>query len=90
MQLQNAALSKVARYSRVARAAVSLISSDFHSRLGIDRCLLGSAAIKLASTANPSALTRPSATQRCTTLSNSRRNVSFSRKHPCLFFENVE
>ena len=45
-------------------------------RLGTDRCLLASAAIKLASTANPSALTRPSAMQRCTTLSNSRRSAS--------------
>jgi hypothetical protein len=53
----NAASSSVAKYSRAARVAVSLISSDFHARLGTDRCLLASAAIKLASTANPSALT---------------------------------
>jgi glycine/D-amino acid oxidase-like deaminating enzyme len=73
-----------------ARAAVSLISSSLHSLLGIDSCWLASAAIKLASTANPSALTRPSAMQRCTTLSKSRRSASLSRKRPCLFFENVE
>ena len=52
----NAASSRVARYSCAARVAVSLISSGFHSRLETDRCLLASAAIKLASTANPSAL----------------------------------
>jgi hypothetical protein len=51
---------------------------------------LASAAIKLASTANPSALTKPSAMQRCTTLSKRRRSASLWRKRPCLFFENVE
>jgi hypothetical protein len=86
----NAALSKVARYSRAARTAFSLISSGFHSRLGTDRCLLASAAIRLASTANPSALTRPSAMHRCTTLSKRRRSMSLWRKRPCRFFENVE
>ena len=60
----NAAPSRVARYSCAARVAGSLISSGFHSRLGTDRCLLASAAIKLASTANPSALTKPSTMHR--------------------------
>jgi hypothetical protein len=67
-----------------------LDSSGFHSRFGTDRCLLASAAIKLASTANPSALTKPSAMQRRTTLSKRRRSASLWRKRPCLFFENVE
>ena len=60
----NAALSNVASYSRVARIAVSLISSGFQSLLGTERCLLASAAMRLASTANPSALTKPSAMHR--------------------------
>jgi hypothetical protein len=47
----NAASSSAARYSCAARLAVSLIFSGFHARLGTDRCLLASAAIKLASTA---------------------------------------
>jgi hypothetical protein len=55
----NAASSRVARYSRAARFAVSLISSGFHSRLGTERCLLASAAIRLASTANPSGAHQP-------------------------------
>jgi hypothetical protein len=51
----NAASSSVERYSRAARTAFSLISSGFQSLLGIERCLLASAAMRLASTANPSA-----------------------------------
>jgi hypothetical protein len=86
----NAASSEVAKYSCSARVAVSLISSGFHSRSGTDRCLLSSAAIGLAQTANPSALTKPLAIQRCTTLSKRRRSVSLSRKRSYLFFENVE
>jgi hypothetical protein len=86
----NAASSKVAKYSCSARVAVSLISSGFPSRVGTDRRLLSSAAIRLAQTANPSALTKPSAIQRCTTLWKRRRRVSLSRKRPYLFFENVE
>ena len=86
----NAASSKVAKYSCATWVAVSLSSSGFHSRFGTDRCLLSLAAIRLAQTANPSALTKPSATQRCTTLSKRRLSVSLSRKRPYLFFENVE
>jgi hypothetical protein len=86
----NAASSKVAKYSCSAQVAVSLISSGFHPRFGTDRCLLALAATKLAQTANPSALTKPSAIQRCTTLWKRRRRVSLSRKRPYLFFENVE
>jgi hypothetical protein len=52
------------------------------------RCRSG-AVNKLASTASPSGLTRPSEMQRCTMLSNSRRNASLSQKRPCLFFESV-
>jgi hypothetical protein len=44
----------------------------------------------LAQTANPSALTKPSAIQRRTTLWKRRRSVSLSRKRPYLFIENVE
>jgi hypothetical protein len=66
----NAASSRVARYSCAARVAVSLISSGFHFGLGTDPCLLASAAIKLASTANPSALTGP---LRCNVAPRSRK-----------------
>ena len=86
----NSASSKVAKYSCSARVVGSLISSGFHSRFGTDRCLLALAAIRLAQTANPSALTKRSAIQRCTKLSKRRRRVSLSRKRPYLFFENVE
>ena len=58
------ALSSVARYSRAARHASSLFASAFQSLLATERCLLASAAIRLASTAKPLALTRPSAMQR--------------------------
>src|ERR1700724_2469907 len=64
-----AASSSVARYSRTARQALSLTSSGFHSSLGAERCLFASAAIRLASTANPSAPTSPSAMQRSTMVS---------------------
>ena len=42
-------------------AGRGFLISYFRLRLGTGRCLLASAALKLASTANPSALTRPSA-----------------------------
>lgn len=70
--------------------ASSLNSSGFQSLLGTERCLLASAAMRLASTANPSAPTRPSSMQRSTTLSNRRRSASLSRKRPCRFLEKVE
>src|ERR1700745_4329946 len=85
-----AASSSVARYSLAARQALSLTSSGFHSTLGNERCLLASAAIKLASTANPSAPTSPSAIQRSTTVSNRWRSKLLSRKRPCRFLEKVE
>src|SRR6476661_6997333 len=49
-----AALSRVARYSFTARLAVPGSRVFCHSKLGIERCLLASATIRLASTANPS------------------------------------
>src|ERR1700690_1270412 len=55
----NAASSRVARYSFVARLACCASSFLFHSDPGIDRRLLASAAIRLASTAKPSPPTRP-------------------------------
>src|SRR6185503_19320537 len=64
----NAALSRDARYSLIARLAVSGALVFFHSLPGIDRCLLASAAIRLASTAKPSPLTSPAAMQVSTTV----------------------
>src|SRR4029077_5226445 len=49
-----------------------------------------SAAIRLASTAKAAPSTNPSAMQRSTTVSNSLRSRSQSRKPPCLFLEKVE
>ena len=86
----NAASSSVARYSCVARVAVSLISSDFHSlawnrslligvgrdQAGVDRKPVGADQALCDATLHH-ALEQP--TQR-----------SLSRKRPCLFFENVE
>ena len=45
---------------------------------------------RLASTANPSSPTSPSATQRRTTVSNTFRSKSLSRKRPCRFLEKLE
>lgn len=56
----NAASSRVARYSRTARPAPAPRSAARHSSPGMERCLLASAAIKLASTPNPSPPTKPS------------------------------
>ena len=83
----NAASSSVARYSRAVRTALSLsLLSGFQSLLGTDRCLLASAAIKLASTAKASPPTIPSFMQRGTTVSNSLRSRDRSpRKRPWRF-----
>src|SRR6185437_13861029 len=75
----NAASSRVARYSLVARLAVSATHVLLHSVPGIDRCLLASATMRLASTANPSPPTKPAAMQASTTRSKTRRNMSLSR-----------
>src|SRR5262245_18490169 len=64
-----AASSRVARYSFTARLASLTARSLFHSAPGIERCLLASAAIKLASTANPSPPTSPAAMHVSTTRS---------------------
>ncbi len=69
----NAASSRVARYSLVARLAVSATHVFLHSVPGIDRCLLASATMRLASTANPSPPTKPAAMQASTTRSKTRR-----------------
>jgi hypothetical protein len=55
-----AASSRVARYSRTARPAPAPRSAARHSSPGTERCLLASAAMRLASTANPSPPIRPS------------------------------
>src|SRR6516225_9764370 len=48
------------------------------------------ASITLASTANPSPLTRPTTIQAATTRSKTWRRISLSRKRPSRFTENVE
>src|SRR5437763_16136375 len=83
----NAASSRTARYSSTARPAASRGRPAAPSTRARS---LASALIRLASTANPSPPTRPSAMQRCSTVSNNRRSRSLSRKRPWPFFENVE
>src|SRR5690242_5584288 len=82
----NAASSRTARYSSTARPAAS---GGRPAAPSIRARSLTSAAIKLASTAKSSPPTRPSSIQRCSTVSNSRRSRSLSRKRPCRFFEKV-
>ena len=75
--------SSASRYSRTAREG--LADDPFHSTgssPGALCWLFASAAIRLASTANPSPWTRPAAIQRRTTLSNSQRNTPLSRNRP--------
>jgi hypothetical protein len=60
-----------------------------HRMLEIDE-VVASATIMLASTAKAAPPTMPSFMQRATTVSNSLRNRSLSRKRPWRFFENVE
>src|SRR5207248_1437807 len=69
----NAASSRTARYSSTARPAASRGRPAAPSRRARS---LASAWIRLASTANPSPPTRPSAMQRCSTVSNNRRSRS--------------
>src|SRR5258707_15449002 len=64
-----AASSRVAIYSFTARLAVSGSRSLIHSEPGIDRCLLASAAIRLASTANSLPPTSPAEIHASTTRS---------------------
>src|ERR1700694_5866392 len=68
-----AASSRVARYSCMARLAALGSHVLFHSEPEIERCLLASAAIRLASTANPSPPTRAAAIHASTTRSNTWR-----------------
>src|SRR5271168_1166093 len=84
-----AASSRVSRYSRTERRVLALTSQSTSSDPAAERCLLASAAIRLASTAKAAPSTSPSAMQRRTTISNSFRSRSQSRKRPCLFLENV-
>src|SRR5262249_31833362 len=85
-----AASSRVARYSFTARLASLTARSLFHSAPGIERCLLASATIKLASTANPSPPTNPAAMHVSTTRSKTRRKRSLSRNRSLRARENAE
>src|SRR5215213_2543911 len=85
-----AASSRVSRYSRTDRRVLAMASQSTSSDPAAERCLLASAAIRLASTAKAAPSTNPSAMQRRTTVSNSLRSRSQSRKRPCLFLEKVE
>src|SRR5476649_2332576 len=82
-----AASSRVSRYSRTDRRVLATASQSTSSDPAAERCLLASAAIRLASTAKAAPSTSPSAMQRRTTVSNSFRSRSQSRKRPCLFLE---
>src|SRR5207248_9091249 len=75
----NAASSSVARYSLVARLTACASSALLHCVPGMDRCLLASAIIRLASTAKPSPPTRPAAMQCAnTTLDDASEDVAIS------------
>src|SRR5580704_6233833 len=74
----NAASSRVVRYSLTARLAVSPACVFFHSVPGIERCLLASATIKLASTANPSPLTSPAASSFKDALEHATKHVALA------------
>src|SRR6266403_2740116 len=75
----NAASSSVARYSFVARLTACASSSLFHCEPGVDRCLLASATIRLASTAKPLPPTRPAPMHAPTRRSNTLRKMSLLR-----------
>ena len=85
-----AALGILGGYSFTARLAVSGSRVFCHSELGIERCLLASAWIRLASTANPSPPTRSAAIQASTTRSNTWRKMPLSRKRSLRARENAE
>jgi hypothetical protein len=73
------------RACRDTRAPTGVRAKSYQSTASepsAERCLLASALIRLASTAKPSPLTRPSAMQRRTVVSNSSRRRSLSRKRP--------
>src|SRR4051794_6154674 len=82
--------SRVARYSFTARLDLAGSRSLRQSGPAIERCLLASAAIRLASTAKPSPPTRSAAMQASTTRSNTRRKTSPSRKRSLRARENAE
>src|SRR4029077_12086745 len=86
----NAASSSVARYSFAARLTSCESSSLLHSAPGIDRCLLASATIRLASTAKPSPPTRPALMHASTTRSNTVRKTSVLRNRSLRARENAE
>src|SRR5215510_1430694 len=86
----NAASSSVARYSLVARLTARPSSSLFHCEPGVDRCLLASATIRLASTAKPSPPTKPAPMHAPTTRSNTLRKMSLSRNRSLRARENAE
>src|SRR3954468_17983651 len=79
-----AASSRVSRYSRTDRRVLAMASQSTSSDPAAERCLLASAAIRPASTAKAAPSTNPSAMQRRTTVSNSFRSRSQSRKRPYL------
>ena len=86
----NAASSSLARYSLVVWLTAWASSSLLHCFPGIDRCLLASATIKLASTAKPSPPTRPAAIHAPTTRSKTLRKMPLSRKRSLRARENAE
>src|SRR6476646_11357972 len=90
LAVPHAVSSRVARYSFTARLDLAGSRSLRQSWPAIDRCLLASAWIRLASTAKPSPPTRPAAMHASTTRSNTRRKTSPSRKRSLRARENAE
>src|SRR5512133_1921097 len=64
--------------------------SLFHCEPGVDRCLLASATIRLASTTKPSPPTRPALMHAPTTRSNTLRKMSLLRNRSLRARENAE
>src|SRR6201994_234569 len=85
----HAVSSRVVRYSFTARLDLAGSRSLRQSSPAIERCLLASTWIRLASTAKPSPPTRPAARHASTTRSNTRRKTSPSRKRSLRARENA-
>ena len=90
MAAPNAASLRVAKYSFTARLAAAGSRVLLQSEPGTERCLLASAAIRLASTAKPSPPTKPAARQASTTRSNTWRRMPLSRNRSLRARENAE
>src|SRR4029077_11641814 len=86
----NSASLLVVSYSFVARLTALLSSFLFLHGPAVDRCLLASATIRLASTAKPSPPTRPARMHASTMRSNTLRKMPLSPNRSLRARENAE